>query len=342
MLTIETSGSHYDIGKQQGETFAEALVKSADRFVGIIESRREDLDEVVARVRKDVAKEAPHLLEETAGMAAGSGMDENRLFRLRFYGIIAPHHKVECSAFAVIDDDDAVWLGRTNDIEPEDHWSQMVQVSRPDAGFATITTSYPCMPGGTGINEHGFALGGVSAAARDTYGNEGTHAVLLQDHMLRNCRTVAEANEYLKGRAALGKGQVWLAADATGATALYPIAPGRVIEPMLREAGKRWQGITNFQPNPAIPNANPHPHATYNAWARYGVISHRLGDGSPDTSRDALQDLLRNVANPGPAMPEGTFGLQTAYASLSQLDTRTMYVSLGNPNQEPFQEFTLG
>ena len=145
-----------------------------------------------------------------------------------------------------------------------------------------------------------------------------------------------------KGRAALGKGQVWLAADATGATALYPIAPGRVIEPMLREAGKRWQGITNFQPNPAIPNANPHPHATYNAWARYGVISHRLGDGSPDTSRDALQDLLRNVANPGPAMPEGTFGLQTAYASLSQLDTRTMYVSLGNPNQEPFQEFTLG
>jgi hypothetical protein len=342
MLMIETSGSWFDIGKQQGEKFAEALVRCADRFVGLMESRRDDLAKVAALVRKGLERESPHLLEETAGMAEGSGMPEDRLFKLRFYGILAPHHPVACSAFAVVDEADNVWLGRTNDIEPEDHWSQVCEVRRPDEGFATITTSYLCMPSGTGVNEHGFAMGGVSAAARDNYGTEGTQAVLLSDHILRTCSTVAEANAYLKDKAVLGKGHVWLAADETGATALYPIAPGRVIEPMAREPGKRWQGITNFQPNPAIPSANPHPHATYNAWARYGVISHRLGDGTPDHSLDALQDLLRNVANPGPSMPEGTFGLQTAYASLSNLAARTMYITRGNPNQEPFQEISLG
>ena len=247
MLMIETSGSMYDIGKQQGETFADALVKCADRFVGLMESWRTDLDRVAALVRKTIEKDSPHLLEETAGMAEGSGMPEDRLFKLRFYGILAPHHPVECSAFAVVDEADTVWLGRTNDIEPEDHWSQVCEIRRPDHGFATITTSYLCMPAGVGVNEHGFAMGGVSAAARDTYGTEGTPAVLLSDHILRTCRTVVEANEYLKGKAALGKGQVWLVADATGATALYPVAPGRVIEPMPREPGKRWQGVTNFQ-----------------------------------------------------------------------------------------------
>jgi hypothetical protein len=342
MLMIETSGSMVEIGRQQGEKFAEALVRCADRFVGLMESRRDDLDKVSALVRKQLEGSAPHLLEETAGMAEGSGMSEDRLFKLRFYSILAPHHPVECSTFAVVDEAGTVWLGRTNDIEVEDHWSQVCEVRRPDSGFATITTSYLCMPAGAGVNEHGFAMGGVSAAARDTYGTEGTPAVLLQDYLLRTCRTVAEANEFITGRAALGKGEVWLAADATGATALYPIAPGRPITPLPREFGKRWQGVTNFQPDPEIPNANPYPHATYNAWARYGVISHRLGDGNPDCSLEALQDLLRHVANPGPSMPEGVFGLQTAYASLSNLTGRTMYLTAGNPNQKPFQEFTLG
>jgi hypothetical protein len=341
MLTIETSGSWFEIGKQQGRKFAEELVLCADRFVGLMESRRTDLDRVSALVRKTIEEESPHLLEETAGMAEGSGMNEDRLFKLRFYGILAPHAPVECSTFAVFDEAESMWLGRTNDIEPEDHWSQVCEIRRPDEGFATISTSYLGMPAGAGINEHGFALGQVSAAARDTYGTEGTHAVLLADHILRACRTVEEANDFITGRAALGKGQVWLAADANGASALYPVAPGRPIEPMLREPGKRWQGVTNFQPTPSIPSANPHPHATYNAWARYGVISHRLGDGVPNHSLEALQDLLRNVANPGPSMPEGVFGLQTAYASLCNLTTRTMYLSGGNPNQEPFQEFTL-
>ena len=341
MLMIETSGSWFDIGKQQGRKFSEELALCADRFVGLMESRRADLDKVSAVARETIEKESPHLLEETAGMAEGSGMPEDRLFKLRFYSILAPHTPVECSTFAVVDKAGTMWLGRTNDCEPEDHWSQTCEIRRPDEGFASINTSYLSMPSGCGLNENGFALGSVSAATRDTYGTEGTHAVLLADYILRTCRTVEEASEFITGRAALGKGQVWLAADATGASALYPIAPGRAIEPIPREPGKRWQGVTNFQPTPAIPRANPHPHATYNAWARYGVISHRLGDGTPDHSLDALQDLLRNVANPGPSMPEGVFGLQTSYASLFNLTTRTLYISRGNPNQEPFQELTL-
>ena len=90
----------YDIGKQQGEKFAGVLEKCAVRFVGLMGSRRTDLDQVAARVRKIVEQDSPHLLEETAGMAEGSGMNKDRLFKLRFYGIIAPHHPVECSAFA--------------------------------------------------------------------------------------------------------------------------------------------------------------------------------------------------------------------------------------------------
>ena len=111
MLMIETSGSWFDIGKQQGRKFSEELALCADRFVGLMESRRADLDKVSAVARETIEKESPHLLEETAGMAEGSGMPEDRLFKLRFYSILAPHTPVECSTFAVVDKAGTMWLG---------------------------------------------------------------------------------------------------------------------------------------------------------------------------------------------------------------------------------------
>jgi len=51
MLTIETSGSWFDMGRQVGETFGGELEKCVARFVGILEESGQDIDRGADRMR---------------------------------------------------------------------------------------------------------------------------------------------------------------------------------------------------------------------------------------------------------------------------------------------------
>jgi len=197
MLTMETAGSWFDMGKQLGETFSHELKRCVDRFVGLIETHRTDTDATASAVRQQVEKYSPHLLEETAGMAEGSGIPELRLFKHRFYGNVMSLAPTGCSAFFVLDDESQSWLARSCDIEEEDHWCQICQVHRPADRYATATTSYLGFAGNVGINEHGLGIVGVSASTRETYGDAGIPSALLLDRALGSCRTLEEANEML-------------------------------------------------------------------------------------------------------------------------------------------------
>lgn len=339
MLFIETSGSYYEMGKQLGQRFSGELASCVDRFVGIIAQRGAAADVAADRVRATVECYSPQLLEETTGIADGSGIPEGLIFRNRFYGNIMALTNNGCSAFCVIAEDGAPWLGRTCDIEEGDHWSQICQIHRPTDGCATLTMSYLGSASGIGINEHGFGIATVSAPARDTYGNEGVFSSLLVHRVLAGCTTVAEADELLLGHPILCKGQVWLGADAAGGSCLYMLAPGREIEAAPRPAAQAWQVCTNFFPR-SIPGTDD-PLRLYNSYARYGWLVHQVGERQAEYTAAGLQGVLRGVSQPGPNIPKGSFPLETAYAQLHNLKTGTSYIAGGNPNSAPFQEFSL-
>jgi len=340
MLNIETAGTWYDMGRQFGEALADDLSRCVARFTGLLGRTRDDVGPATAAVRALIQQQCPELLEETAGMAVGADIPERDLLTLRFYGAVANWMPPGCSAFFVLDADDRPWLARTCDIEPEDHWHQTCQLRRPDTGYATITTTYLGFAGAVGINEHGLGIVGVSAGTRESYGDTGVLSSVLLHRVLTECRDFEEANELILNGPVLGKGCVWLVADANGTSALVQVAPGRRPHPIPRPPGQRWQACTNFQPCSLIPGL-ANPVGLYNSYARYGWLAHQLGDGYAGLTAEGLQDVLRGVSQPGPNIPGGSFPLETAYATLFDLTTRTAYVAGGNPNAVPFDQRAL-
>ena len=335
MLMIETTGSWFEMGRQMGAKFPDELRRCIDRFVGIIVNRGADIEPAAAVVRSAAEQHCPNLVVEVAGMAEGSGIPESDLFKLRFYGDISM--TAGCSAFFALDDIGGAWLGRTCDIEVEDHWHSTCHIRRLDNGCATLTTSYLGMVGGVGINEHGFALGGVSASTLHTYGDTGIFGSMLAHRILHRCQDVDQATAIVTAEPVIGKGAVWLAGDASGASVLYPIATGQHVEPIPRRDGATWQACTNFQPSASIPSKGP-TVAVYNAYSRYGFLSHQIGDEAAPRTAEGLQEVIKGVAQPGPNIPDGSIPLQTAYGTLFELTGRLAYVAGGNPNTTPFQK----
>ena len=340
MLRSETTGTWYDMGRQFGETFRAELGQCVARFTGVLRRNMDDVESVAAAVRVAVKQQCHDLLEETAGIAAGAEIAEPDLFALRFYSDIGNWKPGGCSAFFVLDTDSRPWLARTCDIEKEDHWHQVCHLRRPHAGHATVTTTYLGFAGAVGINEHGLGIVGVSASARGNDGATGILSAVLLHRVLNECRDFEEANELLLAEPVLGKGSVWLVADAAGASALYQVAPGRRPNVIPRPPAQRWQACTNFQPSPQVPGTT-NATSLYNSYARYGWLSHQLGDGYAELTAQGLQNVLRGVSQPGPNIPEGSFPLETAYATLFDLNARTAYVAGENPNAVPFTQVTL-
>lgn len=341
MLSIDTAGTWHDMGRQFGEAFHDELGQCVARFTEVLRRKMDDLESVSAAVRAVVEQQCPELLEETAGMAAGAGIPEPDLFTMRFYGAIGNWQPAGCSSFFVLGADARPWLARTCDIEPEDHWHQTCQVRRPDTGYATITTTYLGFAGAVGINEHGLGIVGVSASTRDSYGATGVLSSVLLHRVLNECRDVHEADELLLRGPVLGKGCVWLLAGTSGASSLYQVAPGRRPNSIPRPPGQRWQACTNFQPCSLVPG-EANAAGLYNSYARYGWLAHQLGDGYAELTAEGLQDVLRGVSQPGPNIPQGSFSLETAYATLFDLTARVAHVAGGNPNAVPFEQVAFG
>lgn len=335
MLRIETQGSWYEMGAQLGRRFPAELRRCMDRFLAFLPAGA-GTDRAVALARDIAMAHAPELLEEGRGIAHGAGLDEAELFRYRFYIDIRSFTK-GCSAFVALDGDRRPWLGRTCDIEAEDHWCQLLHVRRPAGGCATVSQTYLGMAVAVGMNEHGFGLVGVSSPSREADTGEGLPASLLAHRALHRCRTAAEARALLAAGPACGKGRNMIAADAAGGSVLFEMAPGRTMLAVVRPRDRDWQTCTNFYASRQIPNADM-PGYLYNALARYGRLVQCLGESPVSRDRPSLQRLLAEVSQPGPFIPRGASTLETAYATLFDLKGRRAYLAPGNPNAVGFEE----
>jgi predicted choloylglycine hydrolase len=328
------------MGEQMGRTFAAELRRVMDRFLALLPKDAAKVAAATATVRESVRRMCPELLEETAGMAAGARTDEESLFRYRFYIDIQASFGHNCSSFFVLDGAASPWLGRTCDIEAEDHWTQTCHIRRPKTGAASACLTYLGMSSAVGMNGHGVAFVGGSAASRDSYGDSGVSCAMLMHKALHTCRSVPDVREMLLKQPVRGKGAVLLVADADGRSCLFESASGRRMNPIERPAERSWQACTNFYCSGEIANAD-YPEYLYNAYARYGVLSHQLSANLATRTVEGLQKLLADISQPGPHVPKGACPLETAYAALFDLKRRALYLAPGNPNSTAFEKVNL-
>ena len=214
---LRFQGSPYEVGRQQGEQMRQ-MIRYTWRRVRkrFYEWDIRKLNLLTERLVDETNKRFPEEIEEMQGIAEGAGLDFEQIFLInRHIG-----YDVGCCCLAFQKstlgaiaggnlDDDPIYFLRDADITGQ---------------YRTIAVTWPGTIGcGQGINEHGLGMVGTTALPR--YTKEAPEPSFLMDkfsspqRVLRSCKTVAEAIEFMKRPDIAGHGNL-LFVDAGNNVAL--------------------------------------------------------------------------------------------------------------------------
>ena len=340
MLWIETQGSWLEMGRQYGEELRKPLKKGLHHYARWLVEDPDAYAPALEELAPLLQAHCGSLLQETKGMAEGSGIPEAVMLGYRFFNEVRRRMPEGCSAVFLAEAKEGPLLGRNCDLEPDvSHDIQVCRTCRPEGGSATITTTYVGMGSGPGLNEHGLGFGGASAHTDARYGNAGLPGAVLCHLLLHECRDVTDARALMAKHAFLGKPANILVGDESGASVLFEFAPGRPPVQSPRRPDRNWQACTNFFVSGEVP-IQPDPEYLQSAYARYGRIVHQLGEGLMEHSVAGLQQLLTEIAQPGLCRTEDP-KCRTAYSEVNDLRARRMYVSPGHPADAAYEEVCL-
>jgi len=204
VLTVQ--GSNYEMGRQIGEATAYDIADMWENFTRprMIEpygTPEEKYDETYRWLRDNLEKVSPSDAEIINGIAAGSGMDIEKVWMMNHYGVLWSANGLFCTTMALRDSDVGPVLAQNLDIGPEDFY--YILTAKPDKGYATLTeAACGLWRASTGVNEKGLAVGSSNLASSGRKAKKplqpGIPIDLVPKLSLRNCATVPEAVEFVK------------------------------------------------------------------------------------------------------------------------------------------------
>jgi len=227
MLEISTTGSPFERGQQQGVACRERALPWLKRTLRHLTQLRgaptseaavKGLHDEIGRWRDHAAQVDADAIEESRGLAAGLGLDEETYFVTQFFPVLtAPRH---CTTTAFRDATGRPLLGKTDDIARHELGMNVLETARPDRGYRHSSLHFA----GTawtvaGMNECGLAIAmtGIPGPTLDQPGLPepfATRAVLL------TCANVREALDWLGKFTINWYGVSLLLGDADGTLAL--------------------------------------------------------------------------------------------------------------------------
>src|SRR5690242_20587757 len=108
MISIATKGSAYERGRQQGVQAAPLIHEIHARY-----ARKGVLDMDPAPILRRLEAAFPELIGEMEGIAAGSGIARDQIFRMNLMPLGAGP---ACSVAGIRDSDGNAWIAKTDDI----------------------------------------------------------------------------------------------------------------------------------------------------------------------------------------------------------------------------------
>lgn len=340
MLRIETKGSWREMGRQVGEHFRDKLGECVEQFCGWFLSEPERYVVAIGKLRCLLETHAPELVEETAGLAEGSGLDETAVLVYRFFQAVENTARERCSVIYLAESLDGPLLGRNCDVEAG--FSAEVQTCRiayPEDAPATINTSYLGTPAGAGVNEYGLTLGGASAHTPVRPSGNGLPLTAIVHLVLHHAEDVGSAGSLMRKYRFSGKPAVLLLGDAVGDSVILELVPDSVPNQIPRAETQGWQACTNFFFSASVP-LSVETRYLESAYARYGRIVHRLSGDVP-FSRPMLKELLRDIAQPGLCVTEEVGRVRTAFSQIMEAGNCRMYLCPSHPAEAAYEEIAF-
>lgn len=330
------------MGQAYGETFRIELHRCIDYFFPGIREATTHASAVLDQLEAQLCRLAPPLWDETVGMAEGASLDARQMLAYRFFPDVRGAMQGGCSAFYLAQSDAGPLLGRNCDLEDDlSQQVQVCQVARPQDGPARITISYVGLPPINGMNEYGLGIAGTSAHTTDGRADpRGATMGILAFVMHQCCRSLSDADRVLQKHLFAGKSLNLLIGDAAGQSRLYEMVPGYAPHAMPSHADRAWTACTNtfLSGRWNWPDESEYQECSF---ARYGQLIQRFHDRQVAARIDAAEDLLRQVAMPGPVSTgfHGTW--KTAYSAVMCLAHKKMLLAPGHPGEVGFEEVSL-
>jgi hypothetical protein len=348
MLYLETTGSWRDMGEALGRRFQSELADCIARFCPALDRPSAEGAAALRRIKSQLERHAPGVLDETAGMAAAMGLDADAMLGYRLFPDLPAFTfagraaEPGCSVFYTHDPRSTL-LARNCDLENDISQDiQVCQVSRPTDGAAFVTTGYLGLLPINGMNEHGVGLAGASAHTLDGVPDaEGLPAGAKARLIFAAARSTREAIGVLSRQPHLGKSFNLLVGDAEGRAELYELVPGHVPRSADHTDDQdHTLACTNVFGSGRwrVPDE---PEYVASAQVRRDRIEQRLGEPDRGSDPAGAQALLREVAMPGDVIAAEGCPYQTAYSQVMDLGRRTMWLAEGHPAEAEYREVSL-
>ena len=333
MLKIDTSGTPFQRGRQQGEQTSELASAWMGRSLEAMRARSggPSVEELVENCRPAVQRwlgqwEAvyPAGVEECRGLAAGLETDEQTYFTAVL------HHRLsgslpQCTLVGTIDGGDAVF-GKTDDIAREELGMNVLEVSRPRDGYAHLHFHF----GGTvwtvaGMNECGLAMG-MTGIPGPMLEEDGLFSLMALHTVLPECADLPAALDHIGGLKVNAYGFSLLLADAADRLALLEKSGAGMT---VRQCGADGDFLVHTNPilDPDFASRNPEQNEPVrtNGVRRYVNARALAQSGAP------IEEILRDRSARGAICQQGEDQLHTDFAVVFRPARRALDLWAGYP-----------
>jgi len=342
MIFLETRGSWREMGRQYGEATREALRRGMGYFGKWLLEDRDKTARIADRLRRDTQAVSRAVGEEIEGIAQGANLPVDSVWCYRFLPECSAALQLGCTVVALADSDRGPILARNDDIEPDLSVEiQVCHTSRPSDGPASMVLTYAgFLAAGAAMNEQGVAVGGASAHTTVPYAGGQVPFSLFFHLLLHRSENIAQFIKQFGELTYYGKSAMCLVADASGTSVALEMQPGEPLTRTPRQEGRDWQICTN-QYIQGVERVAPEVEYLQNSYARYGRLSHRLGDWPMRRTVENVRKLMTEVAAPGLCISEQGLRLRTAYTTIFELRHRKLVLLDGHPSTAPVREVSL-
>ncbi|MFH1570125.1 MAG: C45 family peptidase, partial [Gemmatimonadota bacterium] len=280
----------------------------------------------VARWHAQTEAAYPAGAAEYAGLAEGLGVGWDEYAVLVYYPRLLGASP-QCTVAARCGADGVARFSKTDDIEIQDLGMNVLEITRPDAGYAHLHLHFAGTPWSVaGMNQTGFAMGmtGIPGPAMEA---DGLLSLLALHTILPRCATVDQAVDHVRRLPVTWYGFSLMIGDATGAVALLEKSGAGMS--LQRLAGQPFLAHTNHVLDPQMAAASPEqaePVRT-NGRRRLANARARLEGGA------RLEDLLRDRSASGAVCQRGEDGLHTDFGVLFEPERRIVRLWAGYPDE---------
>lgn len=343
MLRIETKGSAFERGLQQGQSCRDlatpwlaANLRELAQRLGVtspadaVRGARDRVDQWHGRITR---AGFPRLIEEAQGIAAGLGLSEAEYFAAAYsHWLLNPAFAgIGCTTVGFRDEEGRPLLGKTDDIAGHELGMNVMETTSPETGYRHVHLHFA----GTiwtvaGMNECGVAIA-MTGIPGHALAVDGLPSLEALHTILPECASADEAIDHVRALQVNCYGFSLLIGDAAGTMALVEKTGAGAI--CLPEDPDGFLLHTNDILDPRFAERNPSQQEPLhtNSRCRYDNARQRLRTLA--RSEAGLMRLLGDRGAKGAVCQQGEDGMHTDFAIVLVPGEKRLVCRFGSPHR---------